>query len=645
MVRIAVVGSGFFKQYVNNITQDNLFPHIELSFIDAIQLIRNIHSEETREKLEKQQYHAFVLGKYDYAAISPYINIPCYAIEPDIQDFLLLYPQMRDCKNPAVVCPVESKFNLSVLETCFGVKYHMYYFDHNSEIDTILKRVKCDGHTTIIAPNNVFNRARELGLKAYYYFSQKNIEDGIRGAEQVVKNLEREKRYISEMHAMLENTTCGVVYLTGETPTVTYVNRTALDLLKRQREDFFSIPTEKLFPKQVLDMLIGGGEAEKDTQFTLFGIELIGNMIPLEIEPGVPGVCLLFERVSKIIESEAKIRQEIKRKNFGTRYSFNTIIGNSEKLKNAIAQAKRFAVSNSTILINAESGAGKEVFAQSIHDFSPRRQYPFVAINCASIPDTLIESELFGYAPNSFTGASSKGKRGLLELANHGTVFLDDVDALSPSFQSKLLRVMQEKEIIQVGGNSPIPVDIRFVVATNRDLKEMVSEGKFRYDLYFRINVLHLRIPPLRERQDDILLLYRHYLKVQNQMLFEKIEDRFPQIFSKAQVYDYPGNVRELINISERFSALAEYDKLSDDAYLSQLLRFCLDTELPEETPQEDQIEELRLPISGVYVNDVAKAEELVLQYYVKNSDGNMSQLAKTLGVSRATLYNKLRSL
>ena len=286
----------------------------------------------------------------------------------------------------------------------------------------------------------------------------------------------------------------------------------------------------------------------------------------------------------------------------------------------------------------AETGIGKELFAQSIHNHSSRSQYPFVAINCASIPDTLIESELFGHMPNSFTGASSKGKSGLIERANHGTVFLDDVDALSTNFQSKLLRVMQEHEIIRIGGEAPIPVDVRFIVATNRNLRKMVEEGTFRNDLYFRVNILNLLIPPLRNRASDIPLLYEYYIKKYSPALFEQISPHFLSAFSPAFAYTYPGNVRELVSIVERFCTLFEPEYAKDENYLRALVCECIGTESLSVSSKE----QCSFEISGNYLADVHSAEMRILDYYQKLHSCSVAELARILGVSRATLYNKL---
>lgn len=639
VLKIAVIGSEFFGKFVQNIVRKNIFPHIQLEYINDITFINYpAMVKATLQALERENCQAFVLGPYDYSVIAPHTNLPCYVLHPDLQEFLLLYPQIRGCKNPAVICPTTDILDLSVFEVCFGVKYHIYYYEDRRKIEYLLEDVKRKGHQVVIGSNIIFNTAKRLGLNAYYYFSQKSVEDGIRNAEQIIQNLARENQYIKEISTILENATCGVIYLMRDALTLNYVNRTALEMLQYKREDFFRLPIRDMFPQRVLDQLLDSNLPKSEIQFSLCGVEVIGNIVSLQMQLGTPGVCLLFEKVSNVIESEAKIQRERKRQNFGTRYTFEDIIGDSEVLKSAIAQAKRFALSNSTILIHAESGAGKELFAQSIHNYSVRHQYPFVAVSCASIPDTLIESELFGYAPNSFTGASTKGKRGLLEIANHGTVFLDDVDALSPSFQSKLLRVLQEREVIQIGGDAPHPVDVRFIVSTNRDLKKMVEEGQFRNDLYFRLNVLHLRIPPLRDRSEDIPTLIWHFLRSFNSKLSERVQEDFAQVFESAFAYSYPGNIRELINIVERFAVLADVDR-TDTAYFTALCQMCL---YPDAAAAKQDLN-LPLAITGTYKQDIANAEKIILQHYYQRSDGNISELAETLGISRATLYNKLR--
>lgn len=638
MQKIAVVGSRYFERYVKQIKAADLFPQVTLFFIPDNGSPSSIDIDYVLNLIEKESIQAIVLGPFDYERLAPFVSsIPCYVIQPNLQDFLLLHNEVKNYEKTAVVLSPRYEIDLSSLEESLHIKYNRYFYTHDG-IKNLVLQLKTEGYTSVIGNSVCLTYAEKYGMDGYYYFSRKCIEDGINNALQIIRNLERENQYIAEVRSLLENTTCGVIY-TDSDMVISYVNKTAFDILRCYRDSILQKPLTSILPQKLIDRLQRSGEQETNIQLTLFETDVIGNIFPLKIGSNVPRICFMFEKASSILESEAMIRQESKRKNFSTRYSFEDIIGHSGAIRKTIETAKRFAMRNSTVLINAETGSGKELFAQSIHGHSPRRHYPFVAINCASIPDSLIESELFGYTANSFTGASSKGKSGLIELANHGTVFLDDVDALSPSFQSKLLRVMQEREIVRIGGSSPISVDVRFIVATNKNLPEMVARGEFRNDLYFRINILCLRIPPLRERAEDIPLLYEHYLNFFDHELFSRIHPYFHQSFSAAFCYSYPGNVRELVSVAERIAALTEPERINESGYLSDLVTECLDIQTADEL-----CERVPLPISGNYHEDLRNAEDIILSHYCDANDCTMSELAQKLGISRATLYNRLRA-
>lgn len=637
MKNIIVVGSSYFERYVEQIETANLFPQAKLFFVSDHGNSMNIDIGYLIDLIKKEGIQAIVLGPFDYERVEPYVDIPCYVVQPNIQDFLLLHNKVENYQKAAVVLSRRYEIDLTALEESLHIRYNKYYYPSHEGVSTLIAELKRQGFMEVIGNSISVDTAQKMGLRAHYYFSRKCIEDGISNALQIIRNLDRENQHTLEIRSLLESTTCGVISTDADL-TISYANKTALDTLCCQRDRIMQKPLTSILPAKLIARLKNTSESENNVQLTIFGIDVIGNIFSLKIGGDAPGICFMFEKASRILEYETMIRQESKRKSFSTRYSFSDITGHAPALLKAIESARRFAMRNSTVLINAETGSGKELFAQSIHDYSPRRNYPFVAINCASIPDTLIESELFGYTANSFTGASSKGKSGLIEMANHGTVFLDDVDALSANFQSKLLRVMQEHEIIRIGGTAPIPVDVRFIVATNRNLREMVEEGTFRNDLYFRINILHLELPPLRNRPEDIPLLYEHYLKAFDAALFDRIRPHFHETFASAFAYHYPGNVRELINVAERVAALAEPERADDPEYLSSLVSECLDTNGAK--PQYKQ--ELSLPICGDYQEDIKRAESMILQYYKDTSNCSMTDLAQKLGISRATLYNRL---
>lgn len=266
------------------------------------------------------------------------------------------------------------------------------------------------------------------------------------------------------------------------------------------------------------------------------------------------GAIIMMQSMDGDESFQKVLMEKFIQKGYQAKYKFSDIIGDSPAIKYAIQLAEKMALTESPILIYGENGTGKELFAHSIHNSSNRANKPFMAINCAAIQDSLIESELFGYERGSFTGAKKDGKIGLLEIANRGTVFLDEVEAMSPSLQAKLLRVIQENEFMRVGGNTILPIDVRFICATNQELAERVQNGSFRQDLYYRINTLPIEIPPLRKRYKDICLLFA---KFQSQLqgkfiLNKKVEEYLIE-------YTWPGNVRELRNCVEYLSCLGEY--------------------------------------------------------------------------------------
>lgn len=315
-------------------------------------------------------------------------------------------------------------------------------------------------------------------------------------------------------------------------------------------------------------------------------------------------------------------------------YSFNDIIGTSPTIREKIRQSKEFAQSNFNFLITGESGVGKELFAQSIHNYSARRKGPFVALNCASLPEGLIESELFGYVGGAFTGASKNGQTGKFELADGGTLFLDEIGELPYHFQSKLLRVLETWMVTRIGSTRQIPINVRLIAATNRKLEEMVSEGLFRQDLYYRLQVLNVEIPPLRERREDLLLLADNFLMRSVGLNSDTLKTLDKQAQKVLLEYDWPGNVRELKNVINRITILSKEDIITKDIFEAALyskssaIKHC-----QAETPEE-RLNKRRKEVEESNANLLKEALDI--------ADGNKTQAAELLGISRKTLYRML---
>ena len=332
-------------------------------------------------------------------------------------------------------------------------------------------------------------------------------------------------------------------------------------------------------------------------------------------------------RELSILESKVKLYEEELINLRSTHYTVDSIIGKSRTISTLKKEALKAAANPFPVLISGESGTGKELFAQAIHHASPRRIHPFVRINCAAIPRDLLESELFGYNKGAFTGAGAEGKPGKFELARHGTVFLDEVADLPIEMQPKLLRVIEDKQFERVGGTQIIQSDFRVISATNQNLEEMLSAGRFRKDLFYRLNVIPLHIPPLRERKSDILPLAHHFLKqmAQEATLSEIKLDKNAELALTS--YDWPGNVRELSNVLERAMSAIEGDTihLCDLPFYLQRSR--------KNAPNSNQTS-----IKAVQ----ARAEKEAIRYALEESNYNKARAAKLLGIHRTLLYKKM---
>ena len=321
-------------------------------------------------------------------------------------------------------------------------------------------------------------------------------------------------------------------------------------------------------------------------------------------------------------------------------YTFDSIVGESPVMKAAKDAAMEFAASPYNLLIVGESGAGKELFAQAVHNESGRRNGPFVAINCASLPENLIESELFGYVGGAFTGASRSGQIGKFELADGGTIFLDEIGELPIHFQAKLLRVLETRKVMRIGSNKETPVDVRVIAATNRNLEKMIEEGFFREDLYYRLQVLRLQIPPLRDRGKDIIRLTENFLGQAASM-----ENGKPKRLSQAAEealceYSWPGNVRELRNTVYRISLLSKGETVTPEDVRAAIsargysLKQTAPAEKEEKSPGQDPLAVLKKKIDSDYADLIREA--------IRQAGGSKTEAAKLLGVSRRTMYRMI---
>lgn len=353
-------------------------------------------------------------------------------------------------------------------------------------------------------------------------------------------------------------------------------------------------------------------------------------------------VIVVFHNVTKIQEQEQKIRAQLHTKGFIAKYTFEDIIGNSWCMKNVINQAKMYAATDANILIAGNSGTGKELLAQSIHNESKRRGKPFVAVNCVAIPKDLLESELFGYVDGAFSGAKKGGKIGLFELAHEGTILLDEINSMPIALQGKLLRVIQEKELRRIGSDSVISIDIRIISTTNQNMQTIIEQKMFRLDLFYRLNTLSLKVPDLAERKEDIMTLSkhfcRHYAKKYN-LTVPTLEVADEKLLSQ---YGWPGNIRELENVLHRYVILYNQEHGDD------LLEECFGIEgIRQDCASHDCNEPLTLRADTLTIarSTLSEMENEIIRTFLNENKWNRETTSEKLGLCRTTLWKKIKQM
>ncbi|MFP7285141.1 sigma-54-dependent Fis family transcriptional regulator [Shouchella clausii] len=360
--------------------------------------------------------------------------------------------------------------------------------------------------------------------------------------------------------------------------------------------------------------------------------DVIVNVAPVIVDGELKGSIGVIHDVSELNRLSSQLQHAQKRlATLEATYSFSEIVGTSKEMAFAIEQAKRGAKTSFPILLLGETGTGKELFAHAIHNESERKGQPFVRVNCAALTETLLESELFGYEQGAFSGALKSGKKGLFEEAEHGSIFLDEIGEMSPNTQAKLLRVLQEQEIVRVGGTKPIPIHVRVIAATNVDLEGAIREKRFREDLYYRLNKLPIRIPPLRERLSDLPALIDHLLRKLNLDYGHNIQSISKLVLSRFEGYYWPGNVRELENVLAR-------SMIYMDLGATELT----DVSLPQEFGQSGKREVSHAAAPKQLQAFLAEKEKEHLRQTLAEVDGVKTEAAKLLGISIRSLYYKL---
>lgn len=435
----------------------------------------------------------------------------------------------------------------------------------------------------------------------------------------VLNNMQRQIDDTAKLSAVLNCTKEGAM-LINSMGGIEEVNLGGCQLLRLSRREITDLSFRRIFDSPELDAAFKAGKNLKNALVTVLGQPFVLDLAAVTLQGKSNAAVILFQKVKHVQETEGSIRKKLFAKGFYAKYTFDDIIHRSAVMADLIKVAQAYSATECNIMIQGETGTGKELFAQSIHNASPLKNGPFVAINCARLTGNLLESELFGYAPGAFTGALSSGKPGLFELAHNGTLFLDEITEMDIFLQSRLLRALQAREIMRLGDDRVIPVNVRIIAACNSIPAEAVADGKLRADLFFRLNVLDLRILPLRERDGDAAHIFQHYLAIHARkrgITMAPLPARFLRTLDSAP---WPGNVREVENLAEKYVVLR---------HLSQM-----ETPLPELLPFSQPKDQVKTAGEDSLDSVIAAHAHAVLG----RERGNISRAARRLGVSRNTL-------
>ncbi len=504
------------------------------------------------------------------------------------------------------------------------------------------EELRREGYRVIVGSSLVVEMAEEYGLTGLLAYSLASVRRGIEDAIELVRVSRLEASRYEQLNGVLHNLQEAVLAVDGQ-HRITAVNPPMCTLLGLPVEALRGRPLEQVAPELTLQPTLASGLSERGAVLRIQQRDWIVHRTPIREHGDIVGAALTLYDAQDIEAADTSLRLQQRRRQSTTRHDFGSLIGQAPAFQRAVAAARRCARTDLTVLITGESGTGKELFAQAIHHESARGTRPFIAVNCASFPESLLESELFGYEEGAFTGARRGGKRGLIEAAHTGTLFLDEIGDMPLAAQSRLLRVLQEREVARLGASGAIPVDLRVIAATHQPLAERVAQGRFREDLYYRLNLLRLPLPPLRARADDIALLALRLLQHGLAHLGARTVDAaatLAPLLPALRAYAWPGNVRELQNVCTRL-AVRLADARGGAGAAPEDSRQHLHEDLHEELP------ELFLPSAaptapGLALPPDAPAHQRAAEA-MQRAGNNRQRAAQLLGVSRSTLWRWLR--
>ena len=516
-----------------------------------------------------------------------------------------------------LILPSSSICSASILTELLGIEVVMREVRGEEHMESTLREMVKEGCEVFIGGLTLKRVSEKMGLEYVHIKTGPSaIDSSIKDAITAAHILDRERSRLGLMKSLVNNTPDSLLII-DDKGKITAANHAASSFFRRP--DLVGMDAKELFPLEIYSVC-----DDVEVVQTIGDQTVLITEHPVHIEGEKRATYVSLRLVEDIRRTEKKIRSKLQEKGLTAKYSFSDIVTEQVEMKQLVAKALRYAHVEGNVLLTGETGTGKELFVQSMHNASPRRDKPFVAVNCAALSEQLLESELFGYTEGSFTGAQKGGKTGLFELAQGGTIFLDEIGEMPIRFQAKLLRVIQEREIRKIGGDEFIPVDVRIMSATNQNIPDLIEKGLFRRDLYYRINLLTLHIPPLRERLDDIPAIFKRFVERKSKAL-----NIVPPMVEKDALeclkgYSWPGNIRELRNVAERAVIFSSSNCITRDTLKE------IDVSIGEKRTSEEK----KIPLTS---------EELYRRYV--ESGLTLNDFALSIGISRTTLWRKFKVL
>lgn len=589
---------------------------------------------EIAKRLEKEGVKIIVTRGGTYQLLKAGINIPVTEIKVTAYDIIESFGKLQDPDEViGLVGYTNVVYGFDLLKKFIPNRVIMIKMECEEDIGDIVKEYQSKGIKTYIGDSNVARIVKELDCKGILINSQKDsILAAIQDARRIYRAIKEEKFRARRIAAVTDFVRDGIIAI-DQDEEITLFNKTAEKIFSTTAEKAMNQKIGQVIPRTLLADTMRTGEIKIGEIFNLNGTKISANIIPITVNEEITGAVLTFQEISEILEMEYKIRKNLAQKGFQAKYHFSDIVHKSVVIDKCIDIAREYAKYDTPIHICGESGSGKELFCQSIHNDSSRKNGPFIAVNCAAIPQNLLESEFFGYEEGAFTGAKKGGKPGVFELAHNGTLFLDEISEIPMEQQGRLLRVLQEKEVMRVGGKKLIPVDVKIITASNKYLKQMVEEGLFRKDLYFRIDILTLRVPGLAKRKEDIPLLAQYFIRKYSGKYGKNPLTLSPEVETLLRNRKYEGNIRELENIIERCVVLSSFGMLYEEH--DREARNSLKGEGTGKEPATNQV-----------MAEVLSLKELEKIYIGKVFEENKQNVTKTceiLKINRSTLWRKLK--